>query len=353
MSSRIIRRKDRRRFLALSAGAVVAPFVLSHESRSETRTLYVNSWGGSWTKAQDAAYYKPYTAATGVRVRVVEPVSYSKLKVQVESGNYEWDVTTFNKPDWLRADQEGLAEPIDWTAIHREKLYPDADFANGINHTVTSVNVVYRKDKFPKGGPQSWADFWDVKRFPGTRAMYRTSGRCLVMALLADGVPRDKLFPADLDRAFRKLAEIKPHIKVWWTQNTQSQQLIRDGEVDMIAMTNARALELMQQNVPIELVWNDAVLYEGVWGVAKGAPNRKLAWEFVEFSSQAERQADFCKRLWYGPTNPDAFKYIPEDIARHLPTYPANLAVAAKSDFRWLGKHLSEIEERFNALLVS
>jgi putative spermidine/putrescine transport system substrate-binding protein len=57
-------------------------------------------------------------------------------------------------------------------------------------------------------------------------------------------VPPDKLYPMDIEPAFKKLDQIKPHIKVWWTQGNQSQQLIRDGEIDMMSIWNARASEL-------------------------------------------------------------------------------------------------------------
>ena len=147
---------------------------------------------------------------------------------------------------------------------------------NGISYCALGTNLCYRKDKFPNGGPQSWADFWDVKKFPGTRSLYNNAPRALAFALLADGVPPDKLYPMDIDRAFKKLDQIKPHIKVWWTQGNQSQQLIRDGEVDMMAIWNARASELAAQGVPVELVWNGADVGITMWGVAKGAPNRKL-----------------------------------------------------------------------------
>src|SRR4051812_44348391 len=51
-----------------AAGVALAPFV-RRSGAAETRTLYVNSWGGSWTTAQDEAFYKPFTAATGIRIR--------------------------------------------------------------------------------------------------------------------------------------------------------------------------------------------------------------------------------------------------------------------------------------------
>src|SRR5437762_8310461 len=78
--------------------------------------------------------------------------------------------------------------------------------------------------------------------------------------------------------------------------------------------------ELAQQGHPVELVWHGATITTTMWGVAKNAPNRKLAWEFLQFAVQAKPQADFANRLFYGPTNPDAFKYVSAEVARQLPT---------------------------------
>ena len=159
---------------------------------------------------------------------------------------------------------------------------PSSPTAIGIAQNILGTALCYRSDKYPSGGPKSWADFWDVKKFPGARSLcLNDSPRTLIFALLADGVPRDQLYPLDIDRAFKKLDQIKPHIKVWWREGTQSQQLIRDGEVDMMSIWNARASELKQQGVPVEVVWNGAVRSTSTWGVLKGAPNRKLAWEFI------------------------------------------------------------------------
>ena len=136
------------------------------------------------------------------------------------------DITAINQADLLRADREGLLEPVDWSIVKRDKLFPGAVYANGLAYCALGTNLVYRKDKFPRGGPRTWADFWDVQKFPGHRAMLSNAVRALQFALVADDVPPDKVFPIDVDRAFRKLDQIKPHVKVWWRGN-QSQQLFR------------------------------------------------------------------------------------------------------------------------------
>jgi len=340
-------------FAATATAAFAGPLIVTDRTIAQTRTIYVNTWGGSWTAAEEAAFFKPFTEQTGIRVRTVAPVSYAKLKAQVQSGNYEWDITAITQADLLRAEREGLVEPVDWTVVKKEKLFPDAVYANGLAYCALGTNLAYRKDKFPQGGPKSWADFWDVKKFPGNRSMLNNAVRTVQFALVADGVPVDKVFPLDVDRAFRKLDQIKPHVKVWWTQGNQSQQLLRDGEVDMIVMWNARASELQQQGHPVELVWPGATITTTMWGVAKGAPNRKPAWEFLQFAVQPKPQADFANKLYYGPTNPEAFKYIPTEVSRQLPTYPENQKVAIKPDTVAEADQTAKIQERFTQWLAS
>jgi len=342
------------RHAALAAGAAAAgPLVVTGRTIAQTRTLYVNSWGGSWTAAEETAFFRPFTEATGIRVRTVAPVSYAKLKAQVQTGVYEWDVTAINHAEVIRAEREGLVEPIDWSIVRRDRLFPGAVYGNGLAYCALGTALAYRRDRFPRGGPTSWADFWDVQRFPGPRAMLNHPARALQFALVADGVPPDRVFPLDVDRGFRKLDQIKPHVKVWWTQGNQSQQLLRDGEVDLMVMWNARASELRQQGLPVELVWHGATITTSLWIVARGAPNRRLAWEFLQFAVQAKPQADFSNRLYYGPLNPDAFQHIADDVARQLPTYATNAKVAIRPDAAWEAEHTAAINERFAQWLAT
>ena len=343
---------SRRSLLTLAAGsALVAPICC--RARGEARTVYVNSYGGVWETSWRKAFFDPFTAQTGIVIKTVPGVSFAKLKAQVQTRNYEWDVVNLGDVEYEQAALEGLLERVDRSAAKADALPPPTVREYGVTSYSLGTNLVYRKDRFPNGGPRSWADFWDVKKFPGPRCMYDHSFTCLAFALLADGVPADKLYPMDIDRAFRKMSELKPHIKVWWREGSQSQQLIRDGEVDMMSIWNARASELREQGVPVELVWDGAVRSTSTWCVLRGAPNRKLAWELINFASQAKPQAQFNTRLYYGPIHPGAYAFIARDIAVQLPTYPDNIAVSIKEDDAWEADRIAQIEERFTAWLAS
>jgi len=345
-------RMSRRRVLALGAGAALAA-PLVRTAQAQTRTVYVNSYGGVWETSWKKAFFDPFTAQTKIQVKTVPGVSFAKLKAQVQTRNFDWDVVNLGDVEYAQAVLEGLLEKVDKVAAKVDQLPPEIVREYGITSYSLGTNIVYRKDKFPHGGPQSWADFWDVKKFPGPRCMYDRSFSCLAFALLADGVPADKLYPMDIDRAFRKMSELKPHIKVWWREGSQSQQLIRDGEIDMIAMWSARAIDLMEANVPVELIWNGAEIYNSNLLVPRGDPNAKTAWEFCNFVAQAKPQAEFAMLLPYGPANLGARALMTEARLRQTPAWPDNIKVSFQHDAAWLAPRLAQIRERWSQWLTT
>ena len=141
-------------------------------------------------------------------------------------------------------------------------------------------------------------------------------------AMMADGVAPAKVYPIDLKRVFRKLDQIKPHVAIWWTGGAQASQLIKTGEVDLIATFNGRAQAAIDDGAKYRIVWNQGIEIVDGLSIPKGSPKASLAKEFVAFCANAERQAVFCKYLAYGPTNPNAFKYIAPERIEVLPNNP-------------------------------
>ena len=170
-------------------------------------------------------------------------------------------------------------------------------------------------------------------------------------ALMADGVPADpkKIYPIDADRAFKKLNEIKPYIKVWWTSGGQQQQLIQDEEVDLIAMWNGRAIDSIKKGAPYEIVWNQALFggYDEAWVLLKGAPNLQGGMKLLDFVGRAEPQACFARAMYYGPTNLKAYDYIDAELAKQLGTHPDNVKVSLELDTRYWSENMEVFTRRF------
>jgi len=341
-----------RRSLVKLAGAGALALPALRRARA-AEVLYINTWGGPWEEAAKAHLFAPFTQATGIEIRTISPVSFAKLAAQVRTGAYEFDVTTLGVAELGRASQANLVDKYDESKIPAASLWPGAVTLNGINSHAFANIITYRREKFPNGGPQTWADFWDTAKFPGPRCLQNYAGRVLAFALMADGVEPAKLFPYDLDRAFKSLDRIKKDIRVWWSQSPQSQQLIRDGEVDIIGMWNTSAQQLVDQHVPVELVFNQAVVDVATWVVARGTPRAKNAWRFIAFAVQPERLAGFAQQNNYGPMNPACFKVLPPDVVRRMPTSPENLKKAVLLDAEKLLPELDTMAKRFERWLSS
>lgn len=344
------RRKLIKTIGATAAVTLAAPWIRRVDA---AEVLYINTWGGTWEEAAKKNLFSAFTKETGVEIRTVSPISVAKLAAQARTKVYEFDVTTLGGGDILRANTTGIIDPITDKAASDMKLWRDAVFQNGVASHCFSTLIAYRKDKYPNGGPQNWAEFWDTKKFPGTRSLQRYAARILPIALLADGAPMDKLYPMDGERAFKTLDRIKPAIRVWWTQGPQSEQLLRDGEVDAIGIWHSRAVELLKQKVPIEMTWNQAEVDRAYWVVAKGTPRAELARKFIEIAVSAEPLAGFCKTASYGPLNPGAFKFIDDAEAKTMPTYPANYKVSFEQDVLNAGLDLEAATKRFDQWLAT
>ncbi len=329
---------SRRGALALGAAALAAP---PFRRLRAAETLFVNTWGGPWERAATKHLFEPFTRDTGIEIRPVSPVSFAKLAAQVRSGAYEFDVTTLGLAELVRAQQARLLDSLDGLS-----LYNGGVFQNGVASHAFATVLAWRTEKYPDA-PANWQDFWNLQRFPGTRCLQRYAARVLPIALLGDGVPRDRLYPLDIDRSFRALDRIKPALRVWWTQGQQSAQLLRDGEVDMIAIWHGRVLELIDENKPVQMTWQDGELDTAYWVVARGTPRRDLARRFVEAAVEPRRLAGFCIEAGYGPMNPQAFDFITEAQATRMPTSPQNRDKVFAQDIVNFGGDVAQVTQRF------
>lgn len=335
----------------LAAGAALAaPWVGRRAHAAET--LYVNTWGGTWETAAARHLFEPFQQSSGATIRSVSPVSFAKLAAQARTGVYEFDVTTLGGADLVRANEAGLIEPIDTGILQSDGLDDGQIYQNGVASHAFATVIAYRTDRYRNGGPTDWRAFFDLQRYPGPRSLQRHAPRILPLALLADGVALDELYPVDIERALASLDRIKPSVRVWWTQGQQSQQLLRDGEVDAAAIWHGRVVELMRQKQPVQIVWNQGQVDRAYWVVSKGSPRARLAWQFINASVRGERLAGFCREADYGPLNRQAFEYIPEADARMMPTQPDNYKQLFEQNVEKLAPQLNDIARQFDRWVV-
>jgi putative spermidine/putrescine transport system substrate-binding protein len=317
------------------------------------RTIAFASFGGAYQDAQVASFCAPFAAATGAKVLQVAPVEYAKLRTMVQSGKPVWDVVDVNVEFLYTAAKDGLFEKIDPAAAHVERIKPEFRHEYGAANVVWSNNIGYVPSAFAEGeAPQNWADVFDVKRFAGTRTFRDRVTPMLEIALLADGVTPDKLYPLDVDRAFRKLDTIKKDT-IWWATNAQCQQLFTDGEVTCGLILNGRAYDAVQKGAKINLVWNQNIQSVNYLVIPKGSRNRDVAMALIGEMTVAENQAKLANLIAFSPTNPDAFKTIDPAVLPWLCTNPENASKGFISNAEYWRDHYEALAERWVAWKLS
>ncbi|MGR9244118.1 ABC transporter substrate-binding protein (plasmid) [Rhizobium leguminosarum] len=337
--------------LVLSASAIA----FSAGIASAEQITFV-SQGGAYQEAQTKAILDPVAKLLGITVNQDSaPDAWPVIKTQTATGKPIWDVIDTPTQDCIRGGQQGMIEPLDFAKIPNADKMPAAyKSAYSVAYEFYSSVLAYNKDKFGDKPPQTWADFWDVKTFPGTRALRNHPLATLEAALLADGVPADKLYPLDVDRAFKKLEEIKPYVTVWWTSGAQSAQLLADGEVDMEMAWNGRVTAVAKEGAPISYTFNQGFLQYTSLCILKGAPNLETAVKFVNAAMTPEIQANFPAYIDYGPGNPEAYKTgkISAERAAEMPSSPENAEKQVLvSDEWWTSPAGEEAQKRWASFI--
>lgn len=362
--------KSKMTTFAAAGALVVGAFAATS---AQAKDLTVVSWGGAYTKSQVEAYHKPFTKQTGINI-LSENYSggLAEIKAQVEAGSVKWDIVDLEMSDAVRGCDEGLLEPIDASILPPgdDGTPAEKDFIPGsitdcaVGTIVWSTIYAYDKTKFPNGGPQTMADFFDTKKFPGKRGMRKTPKANLEMALIADGVPNSEVYDmlatdAGVDRAFAKLDTIKDSV-VWWEAGAQPPQLLADGEVAMTTAYNGRIFNAIAvENKPFEIVWDGQVFDLDLWGIPKGAPNKDKALEFMKFSTDTKRLAGQAEWISYGPVRQSSIPLIGKhaeagiEMGPHMPTAEANFKTAIQNDFEFWADRQDELNNRFNAWLAN
>jgi putative spermidine/putrescine transport system substrate-binding protein len=348
-------RLTRRHTLGLLGGGLAAISSRRALARSGGGSLVAASLGGSLEAAQRKAVFEPFQKETGIEVTVVAYSSPSQAAAQQKTGNIEWDAILLSKTAMLSLAKQGALDKIDSDRIAKADLaaiqpqsllhdygVPNIFFSRGIAYNTRLIA--------PDRHPRTWEEVWDVKKFPGPRSLGAFSGSLtpdLEFALIADGVAPNALYPLDVDRAFRSLDRIRPHVAKFWTTGAVSPQLLADGEVSVASAYMNRIGDLVASGAPVAMEWNQGELQQDYWCVLKGARNRDNALKLIAFATRDDVQAALSQETLMGPSNSDAFRHLGADRARALPSAPDNLARQFIYNDEWWAENYAAIQRRW------
>ncbi|MBN9091749.1 ABC transporter substrate-binding protein [Pandoraea pnomenusa] len=312
----------RRSVLKLAGAAAIAPMIWVKNTEAAQETVVIRSPGGAYDEIRRKLIYDPFTAKTGIRVIPVATTT-GKLEAMIKSGHLELDI--IDNDDSVLLQWEDALAPLNYAGF---KFTDPADILPEYKHDKYVGNFVYadvmgynlgkwKQDTVPK----SWADFWDFKKYPSTRALADMDSGApnLEFALLADGVPMDKLYPLDLPRAFKALSRIKPGITKFWSSGALSVQMLSTREADLSSVWSTRILNGIANNAPLEINWNQHGVHVQAYAVLKKAKNFENAQKLVDFCLSKEVQSKFSALWNSGPVTKAAYESLTPALRDKIP----------------------------------
>jgi putative spermidine/putrescine transport system substrate-binding protein len=339
----------RRSILIGAAASLAAPMIIRARA-ADAGTVVVTDGGGAWGDAQKKAYYEPFEKETGIKVRTIPWAPGPKISSAIEANVSVGDCVDIAANQLARFTKAGLLLPID-TSVFDPKdlagLQPVPADKFGIPALFGSMCLSY--DKTANGGhvPQTWADFFDIKNFPGPRSIgsgQNPSLRSFEIILMGDGVAMDKIYPIDFDRCFAALDRIRGNIVKFWSAPAEPGQMLVDKNVVMTSAYNGRIADLKTSGAPVDFTWRQCTLGgPEYWVVPKNAQNPDNAFRLMAYMTRPDRGAAFANLIDYSPTNVRAYDLMPKERLAAMPTAPQNRSEQLLINVKWWSEEVNGV----------
>lgn len=334
---------------AMSAAGVIRPSRAATSSGSVTFTAY----GGTYQDILVRKVFNPFTEETGIKVNVVPAPNLAKIKAQMLTGNVEWDVFLDSGAGVAHGSKEGFWEPLDPAMFNLEDMMvpPSRD---RVTYNFYPGGIAWDPAKFAAGKhPATFADFFDLNKFPGRRAFSNRANNVLEVALLADGVAPKDVYPLDLDRAFKVLDRIKPSVVSWVETPPQAISLLQTGETDF-GYTYASRVKATNEpggGKPLAFSFDQNLIFPSDLAVLKGAPNRENALKLIAYILRPEVQVRAESEAGNIPVSKKAMQLLPDAVRKWLPAMDNSKNLVSNSAY-W-SENLDAVSRRFKEWLLS
>lgn len=344
------------RTLLAAMALLLAPCAVIPPASASPTDLTIASRDESFQHAVQIAYVQPFTGVTAIPVQQeVWEGGMDALRAHPKPPDNNWDLLLVDPDELATGCTEGLFEKLDWTAIGGKDHYaPSAVSDCGVGAVIVNTVLAWDKDKLPV--TPSWSDFWDVAKYPGKRGLRKGVRGNLEIALLADGVAAGDVYKtlatADgLDRAFRKLDQLKPYID-WWTSDTEAQHILSSGDVLMTSAPSGQIVtagEAQHRNFGVQ--FNNSLFEVESWAILKGAPMLRQAQQFLYFTGMPAIEAKLLRDGGDAGLAKGLTDGLPAELVANSPASQANLGGALKIDAGFWHDNLPKLRPRFDAWL--
>src|SRR6266403_766523 len=183
--------------------------------------------------------------------------------------------------------------------------------------------LLYDTTTFPQA-PDSWTVLWDPK-YRGKVSLWDELSSIYMAAQILDYDKPDaaqlyNLSDAQLEEVKKKLLELKPNVRKYWSTGGELTNLFQNHEIVLAMGWPLNTAQLRKLNFPI----GETIPKENTTGwidhlmITSASRNKDLASEFLAYMVAAKTQKLLSDVPHYTPGNPGAAEYLSPDEKKSL-----------------------------------
>jgi putative spermidine/putrescine transport system substrate-binding protein len=340
-----------RRGLLLGAASLPLATPLIWTRRAEAaQQLIVRTPGGVFDEVKKKTVYDPFREATGIEI-VPAASTAAKLLAMFKAGQIEIDVIDTGDDVLLELEHAGALEPIpyqDFTYTNPDDIDPTVRTKYQVGSFVYAFVLGFNTTAFAAGKePKNWAEFWDIKAFPGPRTLADMASGApnLEIALIADGVPMDKVYPIDIERAFKSLSRIKPAVPKFWDTGALSAQMLADKEAALAVIWSTRVQVAADGGASVGSHWNQNQVLAQAYGLTKGTQKAAIGVKFIDYSLSPDVQARWLAAYKAIPVNQKAYPKTAPQLIDPATKLPWTKSQGFRNDIAWWSENRTKVSQ--------
>jgi putative spermidine/putrescine transport system substrate-binding protein/spermidine/putrescine transport system substrate-binding protein len=296
--------------------------------KTETLSLLV------WEGYADPSFLRAFEDAHHCKVVASYMGSSDELVAKLRGGSADnYDVISPSSDVATSIIRAGLAAPLDLSKI---PAYPQLSArlresplvkANGQTYGVPFVwgpnPLLYDTTAFPKA-PESWGTLWDPKLKKKISLWDELSSIYMAAQVLGYDKPDPNqlynLSDEQLEAVKKKLIEIKPNVRTYWTTGGALTNLFQQHEISVAMGWPLMTVELRKLNYPI----GETIPKENTTGwidhlmITAASSHKELAQAFLEYMVEPQTQKLVTDVTHYTPANPATAQLLTPDEVKSL-----------------------------------
>jgi len=308
--------------------------ILPAMATAKTETLYIYNW----TEYMPDKVIAEFQKETGIKVNYStydsNEAMHAKIKVLRKNEGYDVVFPSTYYVDKMR--KEGLLTEIDKSKLSNLKNLDssllDKSYDPGNKYSIPylwgSSSIAVNSRFIDPKTINSWNDFWKPE-LKNRLVLTDDIREVFAMSLMSLGFSGNTKDPVQIEAAYKKLATLKPNIRLY---NSESPKLpFLNQEVYAGMIWNGEAYMASQENPDIKFIYpkEGTIFWIDNMIIPKNARNIENAHKFINFILKPEIAKTISHEIGYATPNLAARQLMDEKVRNNKTVYPDPSVVSA------------------------